>query len=129
MRNPNQGGGDHDAYNGTQDSPPLGPSRMLDQHPVSAPTPLSPTVMPQPTIPDAESIEMAPDAEFAPLASNTPNAETIPPVPLTLAPALDQDITTSSRPLLASQLLTLMMPYGCGPKTLNTDKPPSTTKF
>ena len=98
LRNPNQGGGDRDAYDGAQDSPPSGPSGTLDQRPVSASTPVSPIVMPQPTIPDGEPIETAPNAEFAPFTSNTPNAENIPPAPLTPAPAMDQDITISSGP-------------------------------
>ena len=74
----------------------MGLSGTLDQNSVSAPTPISPTVMPPPTIPKAESIEIAPNAEFAPLVSNTPNKGTILPAPLTLASALDQDSTTSS---------------------------------
>jgi len=98
LRNPNRRGSDGDAYDGAHHSPPAGLSGMLDQHLVSAPTPVSPTGAPHPTIPDAETIEPAPitpNAEFIPLAHSTPNAETVPPAPPTPAPALDQDITSS----------------------------------
>jgi len=98
LRNPNRRGSDRDGYDGAHDSPPAGLSGMLDQRPVSAPTPVSPTVGPPPTIPDAEIIEAAPitpNAEFIPLAHSTPNAETVPLAPQTPAPALNQDITTS----------------------------------
>ena len=77
LRNPNLRGSDSDAYDGDQDSPPAGLSRTLDQRPVSASTPISPTVEPHPTIPDAETIELAPitpNAEFIPLAPSMPNA-------------------------------------------------------
>jgi len=72
LRNPKRRGSDRDAYDGTRDSPPAGLSGTLDQHPVSAPTPVSPTVVSHPTIPDAETIELPPitqNAEFIPLAS------------------------------------------------------------
>jgi len=101
LRNPNRRGSDRDAYDGAQDSPPAGLSGTLDQRPVSAPTPVSPTVTPHPTIPDAETIEPAlitPNAEFIPLAQSTPNAEAVPPTAQTPAPALVQDITTSPGP-------------------------------
>ena len=101
LRNPNLRGSDRDAHDGTHNSPPTGLSGMLDQHPVSALTPVSPTVAPHPTIPDAETIEPAPitpNAEFIPLAHSTPNAETVPPAAQTAAPVLDQDLTTSPGP-------------------------------
>jgi len=101
LRNPNRRGSDRDAYDGAHDSPPAGLTWTLDQRPVSAPTPVSPTVAPHPTIPDAETIELAPitpNAEFIPLAHSTPNAETGPPAPQTPAPALAQDIMTSPGP-------------------------------
>jgi len=100
-RNPNRTGSDRDAYDRAHNSPPAGQSGTLDQRPVNAPTPVSPTVVPHPTIPDAETIEPAPitpNAECIPLAHNSPNAETVPPAPQTPAPALDQDITTSPGP-------------------------------
>ena len=101
LRNPNRRGSDCDAYDGAHYSPPAGLSGTLDQRPVSAPTPVSPTVAPHPTIPDAETSEPAPITpipQFIPLAHSTPNAETVPPAPQTPAPALDQDITTSPGP-------------------------------
>ena len=84
LRNPNRRGSDCDAYDGAHDSPPGGLSGTLDQRPVSAPIPVSPSVAPHPTIPDAETIEPAPitpNAEFIQLAHSTPNAETVQPVP------------------------------------------------
>ena len=87
LRNPNRRGSDRDAYDGAHDSPPAGLSVTLDQRPVSAPTPVSPTVAPHPTIPDAETVEPAPitpNAEFIQLAHSTPNAETVPPALQTL---------------------------------------------
>jgi len=98
LRNPNRRGSDRDAYDGAHHSPPAGLSGTLDQRPVSAPTPVSPTVAPHPTIPDAVTIEPAPitrNAEFISLAHSTPNSESVPPAPQTPAPALDQDITAS----------------------------------
>ena len=97
---------------------------MLDQRPVTAPTPVSPTVAPHPTIPDAETIEPAPitpNAEFIPLAQSTPNAETVTPVPQTLAPALDQDITTSPGPCPSLAPNTYDAPTAGGQ---NTQTPP-----
>jgi len=119
LRNPNRRGSDRDAYDGAHDSPPAGLSGTLDQRPVSAPTPISPTVAPPPTIPDAETIEPAPitpNTEFIPLAHSTPNPETVPPAQQTPAPALDQDITTSPGPP-HSRLVTLMMPLQPRAKT------------
>jgi len=74
---------------------------MLDQCPVSGPTPVSLLVAPYPRIPDAETIELAPttpNAEFILLATSTSNAETGLPRLQTLAHVLDQDITTSPGP-------------------------------
>ena len=129
LRNPNQGGGDRDAYDGAQDSPPLGPSGTLNQRPVSASTPISPTVMPQPTIPDGEPIETASNAEFAPLASNTPNAETVPPAPLTPSPAMDQDIPTPSGPPASPAPDTHDTPTAVGqkPRTPSNRRPRSSS--
>jgi len=124
LRNPNRRGSDRDAYDGAHDSPPAGLSGTLDQRPVSAPTPVSPTVAPHPTIPDAETIEPAPitpNAEFIPLAHSTPNAETVPPAPQTPAPALDQDITTSPGPPPSPAPNTHDAPTAAGQ---NTQTPP-----
>jgi len=47
---------------------------MLDHLPVSAPTPIRPTVAPHPTIPDDETIEPAPitsNAHFIPLVPSS----------------------------------------------------------
>ena len=70
---------------------------MLDHLPVSAPTPICPTVAPHPTIPDDETIEPAPmtsNAHFIPLVPSPPNAETVqvPPAKQTLARVLDYNI-------------------------------------
>jgi len=124
LRNPNRRGSDRDAYDGTHDSPPAGLSGTLDQRPVHAPTPVSPTVAPNPTIPDAETIELAPitpNAEFIPLAHSTPNAETVPPAPPTPAPALDLDITTSPGPPPSPAPNTHDAPIAAGQ---NTQTPP-----
>jgi len=124
LRNPNRRGSDRDAYDGAHDSPPAGHSGTLDQPPVSAQTPISPTVAPHPTIPDAETIEPAPitpNAEFIPLAHSTPNAETVPPAPQTPAPALDQDITTSPGPPPSPAPNTHDAPTAAGQ---NTQTPP-----
>ena len=77
--------------------------------------------MPQPTIPDGEPIETARNAKFALLASNTPNAESIPPAPLTPAPAMDQDITTASGPPASPAADTHNAPTAAGQKP----RPPS----
>jgi len=69
LRNPFRRGTDCDTYDGVQHSPPARLSGMLHQLPVSAPTPVSHTVVPYPTIPEAETIELAPippNAEFIP---------------------------------------------------------------
>jgi len=100
-RNPNRRGSDHDAYDGAQESPPAGLSGTLDQRPVTAPTPVSPTVAPHRMLPDGQTSEPAPitpNAECIPLVHSTPNAETVPPAPQPPAPVLDQDITSSPGP-------------------------------
>ena len=124
LRNPNWRRSDRDAYDDAHDSPPAGLSRTLDQHPVSAPTPVSPTGAPHPTIPDAETIEQSPitrNAEFIPLAHSTRNAETVPPAPQTPASALDQDITTSPGHPPSPALNTHDAPTAAGQ---NTQTPP-----
>jgi len=124
LRNPNRRGSDHDAYDGGNNSPPAGVSVMLDQRPVSAPTPVSPTVALHHPIPDAETIEPAPItpiAEFIPLAHSTPKAETIPPPPQTPAPALHQDITTCPGPPTSPAANTHDAPTAAGQ---NTQTPP-----
>jgi len=124
LRNPKRRGSDRDTYDGAHDSPPAGLSGTLDQRPVSAPTPVSPTVAPHPRIPDAETIEAAPitpNAEFIPLAHSTPNAETVPPAPQTPAPALDQHITTTPGPPPSPALNTHDAPTAAAP---NTQTPP-----
>jgi len=123
LRNPNRRGSDHDAYGAEHGSPP-GLSGTLDQSPVSAPTPVSPTVAPHSTIPDGETIEPAsitPNAKFIPLAPSTRNAETVPLAPQTPPPALDQDITTSYGPPPSPAPNTHDAPTAAGQ---NTQMPP-----
>jgi len=124
LRNRNWRGSDHDAYDGAPDCPPAGLSGTLDHHPVSAPTPVSPTVPPHPTIPDAVTIEpppMTPNAECIPLAPSTPNAESVPLAPQTPAPVLNQDIMTSPGPRPFTAPNTLDAPTAPGQ---NTQTPP-----
>jgi len=101
LRNANQRGSDRDASDGAQDRGPAGLPESLDLRTVSAPTPVSPTVVPLPMIPNAQTIGLAsitPNSEFIPWAPSMPNAETVPLAAQTLAHALDQDIATAPGP-------------------------------
>ena len=132
LRNPNRRGSDRDAYDGAQDSPPALLSGMLDQRPITAPTPASPTGAPHPTIPNAETIKLAPitpNAEFIPLAPTTPNRETVPLGPQIPAPALDLDVMTSSGSPASPAPNTHDAPTTAGHNTQTPSKgPPGSTR-